>query len=136
MEKESVDLMINLCGFAVIMGIGFGLLGLRRLGWLLAIGGFVMPGLVVMKVTLGPAALQLYEQWWSEQTKATQTLISAAGWGAIMLITILSVLGVFRLFASLFIGRSAADSLVANLASDSIRGIFRGLFRWIFGWRR
>ena len=132
MEALNIDFILNICGFSILAGMGLGLVGLRRLGWFLAIIGFLVPGLIMMKVELGAGASFLFDRWWSEQPEASKMYLKLAGWATTILFATLVVFGIFRLIASLFIGRNAADALVANLAADSIRG----LFRWAFWWRR
>lgn len=132
METVNFDAIINLCGLAILVGIGLGLVGLRRLGWTLAILGFFLPGSIVMYFQFQPAASYLFDRWWDDQPAFTQWMITLGGWFSVAILATLSLFGVFRIVASVFIGRNAADSLVASLAADTIRG----LFRWMFWWRR
>ena len=130
METGSIDSIVNICGLLIILGLGFGMIGLRRLGWTLAILGLIAPAALVMYIELGPIAVSLFGQWWTEQPVATQTMFKLGTWVASALAATLALFGIFRLIASLFIGRNAADALVANLAADVIRGLFRSLFWW------
>ena len=135
-QSSEAALWINVAGYMIIIGLGLAMLGLRRIGLWIAFLGFCIPVGLAFHVTIQPVATALFDQWLLEQPAAIQALVKLAYWAGAALLAILAAFGVLRVVASIFIGRNAADSMVANLASDALRGLFRVVYRSMFWWRR
>lgn len=125
---------MSLAAAAMIAGVGMTTIG-RRPGWgfLVVIVGMALPVSNVIAADVIETTHAIAADWWANLPLLQQMLVFVSCAFVAALILVLLALGLLRLIAWPFIGRRAADGLVAGLGVEALRGLFVGLFRGVFG---
>lgn len=133
-SRLTPDASLSLAAVAMIAGIGMATIG-RRPGWgfLIVIVGMSIPVSNVIAADVIETTYAIAADWWANLPLLQQMFVFACCAFMAALVLVLLALGLLRLIAWPFIGRRAADGLVAGLGVEALRGLFVGLFKGVFG---
>ena len=119
---------------AIVVGLVLAIF-CQRPGWgfVLVMAALTVPVFSAVADDVLDASRAIALEWWTGLPLLHQVLAAAGGVTFAVFALILIVLGMLRILAWPFIGRRAADGLVAGLGVEAFRLLFIGLFRSVFG---